>query len=141
MSARTQLPQRIKVVPAVVPSAGAVAAMTAVEVNGTGYDRCMWIIFTGAAEEGATIAAKIQNATSSGGSFADITSAASAGLTDAANASKIHIIDHPIATARPFMKLVGAVGTDTFANAVIAVLYNGKDFPVSTEYATEIVQL
>lgn len=31
--------------------------------------------------------------------------------------------------------------TDTFANAVIAVLYNGKDFPVSTEYATEIVQL
>ena len=43
--------------------------------------------------------------------------------------------------AKPFMKAVGAVGTDTFANCIIAELYNGRSFPVATSYATEFVQI
>jgi len=35
----------------------------------------------------------------------------------------------------------GAVGTDTFANCIIAELYNGRSFPVATSYATEFVQI
>ena len=139
--ARLPLPQKIKIVPAVIPSAGGVAAMTPVEVNGTGYDRVCWIITTGAAAAGATIAAKIQNSVATGGALADITSAASAGLTAAANASKIQVIDHPINHARVFMKVTGAVGVDTFANSVVAILYNGRSFDVATTYATEFVQV
>jgi hypothetical protein len=137
----TPLPQKIKVVKAVVPSAGAATTITPVEVDGRGYSRAMWILATGAAATGATIAAKIQNSATAGGSLADITSAASAGLTAAGNASKIHVIDHPIASARPYMKLTGTVGVDTFANACICILYNGIALPIDTAYATEFVQV
>jgi hypothetical protein len=136
----TPLPQKVKVVKGVVPTAGGTGAVTAVEVDGRGYSRCMWIIATGAAATGATLSAKIQNSATTGGSFADVASAASAGLVAASNASKIHVIDHAVVSARPFMKFVGTVAVDTFANAVIAILYNGIDLPVDTAYATELVQ-
>lgn len=138
---RLPLPQKIKVVPAVVPSAGAVATYTPVVVNATGYDRCMWIIATGAAAAGATISFKVQSSSATGGSYADVSGAASAGLTAAANASKIHVLDMPVDPAKPFMKAIGAVGTDTFANCIIAIPYNGQNFPVATTYATEFVQI
>lgn len=139
--ARLPKPQQVKVVPAVVPTAGAVAAITATVVDGTGYDRAMWVIATGAAAAGATIAAKIQSSATSGGSYADVSGAASAGLTAAANASKIQVIDMPVNPAKAFMKVVGSVGTDTFANAAVCILYNGRSFPVDTAYATELVQI
>ena len=64
-----------------------------------------------------------------------------ANLTAAANASKIQVYDMPVDPAKPFMKAIGAVGTDTFANCIIAIPYNGQSFPVSTAYATEFVQI
>ena len=139
--ARLPQPQKAKVVAAVVPTAGAVASMTATVVDGTGYARVMFIDLTGAAAAGATRTFKIQSSATSGGSYADVTSAALTGQTAAANASKVHVLDMPVDPAKPFMKVVGAVGTDTFANATCAVLYNGTYFPVATSYATELVQL
>lgn len=138
---RLPLPQKVKIAPAVVPSAGAVATYTPVVVDGTGFDRCAWVIATGAAAANATLSFKVQSSTASGGSYADVSGAASAGLTAAANASKIHVVDMPVDPAKPFMKAIGAVGTDTFANGIIAILYNGRSFPVATSYATELVQI
>lgn len=138
---RLPLPQKYKVVPAVVPTAGAVAAMTATVVDGTGFERVMFIDSTGAAATGATRTFKIQSSATSGGSYTDVSNAALTNQTAAANASKIHILDMPINDAKPFMKVVGSVGTDTFANGVVAVLYNGTSFPVDTSYATELVQI
>lgn len=134
----------VKVASAVVPSAGAAQAMTPVEVNCTGYDRVMYVLYTGAAAAGATIAFKIQDAATSGGALADLSGAASAGLTKAANENKIHIYDVPVNSARPYQKVTGEVGTDTFANSVVAVLYKanagaGYAYPVATTYATELV--
>jgi len=139
--ARLPDPQKSKLVLAVVPSAGAVATYTPIVVDGTGYDRVKFIIATGAAAAGATISFKVQSSATNGGSYADVSGAASAGLTAAANASKIQVYDIPVDPAKPFMKAVGAVGTDTFANCIIAELYNGRSFPVATTYATEFVQL
>lgn len=140
--ARIPLAQKIKVVSGSVPAVTGVGAIAPVEVVATGYDRCMWVLYTGAAGAGAsTIAAKIQNAATSGGALTDITSAASAGLTKAANASKVHVIDHAVNPAKPFLKLTGTVGTDTFATAVVAILYSGRKFPVDTAYATEFIQV
>ena len=140
--ARLPDPQKSKIVLAVAPSAGAVATYTPIEVDGTGFDRVKWIIATGAAGAGAsTISFKVQSSATTGGTFADVSGAASAGLTKAANASKIQVYDMPVDPAKPFMKAVGAVGTDTLANCIVAELYNGRSFPVATSYATEFVQI
>ena len=135
---RLPLPKKIKIVLACVPSAGAATSMTAVEVNATGYDRAMYVLATGAQATGATLALKIQDATATGGSFADVTSAALVNL-GASSGSKVYAIDFAVDPARPFQKIVGTVGTDTLANAVICILYNGRNFPVDTSYATQLV--
>lgn len=140
----TRLNDKVKIVSAVVPSAGAAQAMTPVEVNCTGFDRVMYVLYTGAAAAGATIAFKVQDAATSGGALADLANAASAGLTKAANENKIHIYDVPVNPARLFQKVTGAVGTDTFANSVIAILYKANSsaaqhYPIATTYATEAV--
>jgi len=137
----TQLGDKIKIVNAVVPTAGSVAAITATVVDGTGYDRVMFVLSTGAAAVGATLTCKIQSSTATGGAYADVASAALTNLAAATGASKQYIIDMPVAKAKPFLKIVGAVGTDTLANSAIAILYKGVNYPVSTAYAAEIVTL
>ncbi len=138
----TQLADKVKIVNAVVPTAGAVAALTATAVDGSGnYDRVMFVMSTGAAAAGATMTFKIQSSATSGGSYADVTSAALTNLAAATGANKQFVIDMPIADAKPFFKVVGAVGTDTFANGTIAILYRGLNYPVDTSYAYEIVTL
>jgi hypothetical protein len=129
----------MKVVKAVAPTAGAVAAMTATEVAASGYERALFILQTGAAATGATIDFKIQAATASGGSFADITNAALTQITAAAGAGKVFAIDVAIPAGKNFLKVVGAVGTDTFANGAVCVLYRGVSYPVDTAYFTELV--
>jgi hypothetical protein len=137
----TRLPDKIKIVNAVVPTAGIVDAIAATEVDGTGYSRVMWVLSTGAAGTGATLSFKIQSAAATGGSFGDVTSAALTNLAAATGASKQFVIDMPVNPAKPFMQVVGAVGTQTLANCCAAVLYKGVSYPVSTAYATQIVTL
>lgn len=137
----TRLPDKIKIVKTVVPTVGAAAGMTETEVDGTGYSRVLWILQTGAAAAGATIDFKIQSATATGGSFSDVTSAVLTQILAATGASKIFAIDMPVDPAKPFMIPVGVVGTDTFANSAMAILYRGTSYPVDTTYATELVTL
>lgn len=137
----TRLPDKIKIVKTVVPTAGAAAGMTETEVDGSGYSRIAWVVMTGAAATGATIDFKIQSATSTGGSFADVSGAALTQVLAASGASKIYVIDMPVNPAKPFMIPVGVVGTDTFANSAMAILYRGVSYPVDTAWATEIVTL
>ena len=135
----TRLADKVKIVNCIVPTAGAATGMTETEVDCTGWDRVMYVLSTGAAAAGATIAFKVTEAavTGGGGAWADIASAASAGLTAAANASKVHVYDIAVNPAKPFQICVGVVGTDTFANSCIAILYkaNGakaNNYPVAS---------
>lgn len=131
----------MKIVPTVVPTAGAAAGMTEIEVNGTGFSRVMWVLFTGAAGTGATIDFKIQSSATTGGTFADVSGAALTQIIAATGASKIFMIDMPVNPAKPFMIPVGVVGTETFANSAMAILYRGVNYPVNTSYAAQLVVL
>lgn len=137
----TQLVDKVKVVNAVVPTAGSIGAATATVVDGSaGYDRVMFILSTGAAGTGATMSYKIQSSATSGGTYADVTSAALTALDDTGG-SKQYIIDMPVSAAKPYFKVVSTIGTGTFANSSIAVLYRGDSYPVATSYATQLVTL
>ena len=117
---------RSKIVPSIVPTAGAAEGCTETEINCTGFDRVCHVIILGAAATGATFNYKVQEAAATGmGSAAVITSAALTEVDDGGG-SKIYAIDVRVNPAKPFQKAVGVVGTDTFANAAIAILYEGS---------------
>lgn len=117
---------KTKIVPSIVPTAGSVGAATATEINCAGFDRVCHIIVLGAAGASATFDYKIQEAAATGmAAAADITDAAITQVA-AAGASKVYAIDVPINPAKPFQKAVASVGTATFANAAVAVLYEGS---------------
>lgn len=133
---------RCKIVPSIVPTAGSVAGCTEAEVNCTGFDRVCHIIILGAAgAAGSTFDYKVQEAAATGMSnAADITGAALTQVTGAAGGSKVYAIECRVNPAKPFQKAVGVVGTNTFANAAYAVLYEGSGTYPKTA-ATEAVIL
>lgn len=136
----SNLLSRIKIVPAVVPTAGAIAACTATEVDGTNYDRAMFVLETGAAGAGATIDFKVQKAPATGMAGAhDITGAAFTQLTAAASASKTFAIDLQIDPAHPIMKVVAEVKVGTFANGCSCILYNGSGLLPRSGSTTESI--
>jgi hypothetical protein len=99
----------------------------------------MFILSTGAVAATGVLNVKIQNSATSGGALADITGAAIAEISTATAGSKVYVIDVPVSTTRPFMKITGAVTADTAANSIVCALYCGKDYPVDTAYATQLV--
>lgn len=134
----TRLSDKIKIVNAVVPSAGAAGTMTAIAVDGTGYDRVMFILTTGAATSGATGTFKITSSAATGGTYTDVSGAALTNLADT-DGSKQFVVDMPVAAAKPFFKVAGTTVTQPIANSTIAILYRGKTYPVATSYAGEAV--
>lgn len=131
--------ENCQIVPAVVPTAGSVAAMTPVEVDGRGFSKALFIIATGAAATNGTLDAKIQKAATAGGSLADCTGAAITQLAAATGASKVYAIDVTIDPAKPFMKVTGEVGTATFANGIVCILYRGSGKYPKSAPATQAV--
>lgn len=127
-----------KVVPSVVPSAGAVANLTPVEVDGRGFSRALFIFAMGAIAATGKFNAKIQKAATAGGALADCTGAA---LTEIATAgdSKVYGIDVTIDPAKPYMKVTGAVTTDTAANSAVCILYGGSGTYPKAAPASEAV--
>lgn len=136
----TQLADKIKIVNAVVPSAGGAGTMTAVAVDGTGYDRVMFVLSTGAATSGGSGTFKITSSATSSGSYTDVSSAALANLADT-DGSKQFVIDMPVSKTKAFFKVAGTTVTQAIANSTIAILYKGTNYPVSTAYAAQIVTL
>lgn len=131
---------RSKIVNCIVPTAGSVAACTATEVDCAGFDRVCYVVALGAAgASGSTFDFKVQEAAATGmGSAADITGAALTQVTGTAGGSKIYAIDVRVNPAKPFQKAVAAVGTNTFANGAVAILYEGSgSFPKTA--ATEAI--
>ena len=116
---------RTKIVPSIVPTAGAIGTATATVIDCAGFDRVCHVIAIGAAGGASTFDYKVQESAASGGTYSDV---ADADLTQVAatGASKVYAIDVPVNSAKPYQKAVASVGTATFANAAVAVLYEGS---------------
>ncbi len=134
----TRLSDKIKIVNAVVPSAGGAGAMTAIAVDGTGYDRVMFVLSTGAATAGGSGTFKITSSATTGGAYTDVAGAALTDLADT-DGSKQFVVDMPVSASKPFFKVAGTTVAQAIANSTIAILYRGLSYPVATSYAGEAV--
>lgn len=130
-----------KIVPAIPATAGAVAAFTAVEVDGTGYSRACFVIDLGTAAANGTFDCKVTNSDVSGGTFHDVTDAALAQVLKAAGDGKVEIIDMPIAADHPILLLAGSVGTGAWPNSAVCILYKGSRINPPTQAAGQVIQL
>ena len=130
----------VKTVKAIAPAIPSSTAFTATEVVATGgYDRIQFVISTGAIAATSTLSCKVQNSVTSGGTLADVASAALAAL-DSGDAGKIFVIDVPVSNTRPYYKLAGTAGVSTVALSAVANLYKGtKTGPPDSSFATQLV--
>jgi hypothetical protein len=129
----------VLVTPAVAASAGGVGTMTAIEVDGRGYDRVLYIIDLGVATGGGLFDGKIQEAATSGGGLTDISGSALTQVTKAAGDNKVELIDVPVNPAKPFQKILAVTTTAAFPNAVVALCYKGSRLNPPTQVAGQVV--
>lgn len=115
-----------KVVPAIVPIQGTTNhALTATAVDARGFDRAHFIIATGAMNPTAVMTMKVTQSDASAGTYAVISGAQ---LTNVANAgaSKVYVIDVPVAADKPYLKLRGTSGTARVTAGAVCILYGGS---------------
>ena len=116
----------VKPVMAIDPVSKNNAAIVATAVDAQGYDRCCFLIMTGAVAATAGVSCRVQESATSGGSYTDRTTTAA--LTDfsgTASSSKIYGVDVGVNSAKPFMKLYGTCGTAAVLHGAVALLYRG----------------
>jgi len=131
---------RTKIVQSVAPVTSN-TALTATEIDCTGFDRVCHIINVGAMTANGTFDYKVQEDSATGmANASDIAGAALTQVLAASGASKVYAIDIPVNPAKPFQKAVAACGTANVTVGAIAVLYEGSGtFPKTA--ATEAIIL
>ena len=117
---------RMKIVQSVAPVTSN-TALTATEIDCTGFDRICHIINVGAMTANGTFDYKVQEDSATGmATAADVTGAKLTQIKAATGASKVYAIDMPVNPAKPFQKAVAACGTANVTVGAIAVLYEGS---------------
>jgi len=116
----------MKIVQSVAPVTSN-TALTATEIDCTGFDRICHIINVGAMTANGTFDYKVQEDSATGmATAADVTGAKLTQIKAATGASKVYAIDMPVNPAKPFQKAVAACGTANVTVGAIAVLYEGS---------------
>lgn len=104
---------------------GRTATLTGSAVDLRAYEGVVQVILTceaASAGTSPTLDVKLQDATTSGGSYADVTGATFTQVTDAADVTQMITVD--AAASRGFVKVVGTIGgtsSPAFSYAVVAV--------------------
>jgi len=130
---------RTKIVQSVAPVTSN-TALTATEIDCTGFDRVCHIINVGAMTANGTFDYKVQEDSATG--MANASDIAGAALTQVVEAGKLNVyaIDVPVNPAKPFQKAVAACDTANVTVGAIAVLYEGSGTYPKTA-ATEAIIL
>ena len=134
-----QLDRYIKTVQAIVPIHATTGhATTATEVNATGFDRAQFVIYIGAMDATCVVEMDVQQATATGGTFADVTSGSLTNVTSA-GATKLYMIDVPVSGSAPYLKLAGTSGTARCLIAAWCNLYNGSSlYPKNSQFQQRV---
>lgn len=132
MGAFASLEQNAVVVQAVASAVAATGTRTGREIDTKGYSEALVILTLGDVSATGTLAVKLQDCATTGGTFADV--------TGAAFSSKAGAVDNLVYIARlkldgnlikRFIKFVGVTGTDTVDYAVTVVLSGAQYNPQS----------
>ena len=117
----------VKIVNAIVPVAGTTGhATTASAVDARQYDRVAFIIMTGAMQAASIMEMQATESATSSGTYTVVAGSKLTNITSA-GASKIYLVDVPVASAKPYLKLRGTAGTAGPQQvAACAVLYKGN---------------
>lgn len=111
---------------AIAPGSKSVGAVTAVVVDASsGYDRAQFVISLGAFGTNAQFDAEVTESPSSGGTYTLISSSGITAVTAAA-ANKLIIVDVPVNSAKPYLKLRGTVATAAVDIGAVCNAYNGS---------------
>lgn len=124
---------------AIAPSAGGAGTMTAIEMDWRGYDRVQYIAALGTATAGGLFDMKVTDCDVSGGTYADMSSAALTQVTKAAGDGKTEVIDVKINPARPFHKIVAVTTTAAFPNGVVGRGYHGSGVQKRTKNGQYVI--
>lgn len=137
-----RLNDKISVKQAVPNSSWAVGAVTGTVIDTTGYGRARFI-FSFGANSGTTAAlaasAGIWKASTSGGTYSEITDTRLAAVTSGVLGNDMMVIDTATDSANPWLRVSGMSITSTAINAnVIVELYGGVSLP-PTDNTQQIV--
>jgi hypothetical protein len=113
---------------AVVPGTKSTGAITAVAVDGNGFDRIRYAVQLGAYGASASFDAEITESATSGGSYTLITGSGMTAAT-AAKANTIILIDVPVNGA----KIRATATTQTVGMSAVALCYGGSGTKPTTE--------
>ena len=131
----------VEVNQALNPKSHAVAAITGTAIDGTGFDRAMFVLCVGDISTGGGIDAEIKQASTATATYATIAGSGMTKLTAAAGDNKSVIMDVPVAAASPWLKLTGTATTAVVLAGAVCILYNGQATRPPTQGATETVRV
>jgi len=130
----------VKPAMAVVPVSKSAAAIAATAVDGSGYSRCAFLFLTGAIASTGGISCAVTESATSGGVYAQqSTTAALTAIGDAGD-NMVYILDVPINSDKPHMKLYGTCGTAASLHGAVALLYGKNGVLADPNLATFAAQ-
>jgi len=133
------------VVATVDPDANTAAAYSSDEIDMSLFEQILVVTMAGTIAAAGTIDTKIQSATTSGGTFADVTNKSATQLTgspDTANDAQtlINLRGDELTEGHRYVKVVHTVGGATGDSAVV-VLGKGKSLPSSDNDLATVAEI
>ena len=139
MSPVHKLLDDVEVNQALNPKEHAVGAIAGTAIDGSKFDRALFILAVGDISTGGGIDAEIKQSATSGGTYTTIAGSGITELLDTVGDNLTVAIDVPIATAMPWMKITGTAATAAVLAGGSCLLYRGQAKRPPTQGATEVV--
>lgn len=133
-----QILSDMKVLAVLTPASRSAGAAESGVIDARGYSRVLWIFHAGVNQTNGTQDVKITSSATSGGTYADVTSAALTQVTTS-NDEALYMLDMPVDPAKPFMKLVDTVATAAGIAGASVVLYGGSRTLPPTQATTPVI--
>lgn len=106
-------------------------------IDGTGFDRMLYIVSAGSGAAGATLDIQITESAGSAGTFTNITGGSVVQITDSTDET-VFTLDVPITSDKPFQKAKRTSASAAMAFSVIGIPYGGNHINPPALTQTEV---